>query len=498
MGTEQRFRDCRIAYAAERPGQPFLVNENRTVTAAQAEAVIQKLSTFFRCCGMRKGTVVALRITRTIQGALLFLALQDVEACTILTDAHRPVREEAEACAQSITAEYLISEKEDLQDGACFFENWCMTQKRTERQTEKQVAGSGGIVIFTSGSTAKSKAVLLGQKQFLENIRGTEALGGYQEQDRALALLPMNHIFGLALLFGAVILQHTLFFPEHTDVQYLLHCVETYRLTRMNGIPSVYQAMAEACAGYDLSTLRYGLIGGAPSTPEQFCAIEKRLGMTLIPVYGMSECIGISCASWRDGLEQRSCGVGPFYKENTGKIIKADGTEAAIGEEGEICVKGPAQMTGYLNEEEAGSGVDAEGFLHAGDLGYLDAQCWLHISGRKKEIFIRNGYCISFRKIEEALLQIPEVREAAVVALDDPKVGEIPAAMVVLYDAESCETLHEKLKKSEKLTRQELPEWIVSCDFLPKTASGKTDKQKIRYLLEKGWKDAAKAGGWNG
>jgi fatty-acyl-CoA synthase/long-chain acyl-CoA synthetase len=245
----------------------------------------------------------------------------------------------------------------------------------------------------------------------------------------------------------------------------------------MNGVTSLYLAMSDRSREYDLSSLRAGFIGGAPWTQEQFYKIEASLGITLIPVYGMSECIGISCASYLDPVEKRSGGVGRFYSMNIGKIISEDGSESPQGTEGEICTCGPSRMLGYYGEP-----LEENDLIPTGDIGYLDDSDTLHITGRKKEIIICNGNNLSPLRIEQALLSIPGVSAAAVVGLPDEVKGEVPWAMVV-YPGEIEMELFPLLKKL--LTKNELPAGILSVDALPMTTSGKPDKQNIREVLGK-------------
>lgn len=155
---------------------------------------------------------------------------------------------------------------------------------------------------------------------------------------------------------------------------------------------------------------------------------------------------------------------------NTGKILRADGTEADLMEEGEICVTGPARMWGYY-----GHPMPREELLHTGDLGFLDADGLLHLTGRKKDIIIRNGNNLSPRRIEQALLALPGVKEAVVVSIPDARQGEVPAAMVAADAA--LAPLHPALAKNE------LPVLYHFTDHLPMTASGKPDRQKIREVL---------------
>ena len=323
--------------------------------------------------------------------------------------------------------------------------------------------------------------MVLSQYNLISNIFDAEPLGDYRSGDIALGALPLEHVFGLVLLIGAAVLGYSIYFPECTDTSCILDTVSRERITRMNGVPSLYLAMAEQQAGYDLSSLRVGFIGGGPCTPKQFVLIENILDMTLIPAYGMSECVGITSASYRDPQVIRACSVGKFYARNTGKILLEDGQEAALCQEGEICVDSHTRMIGYY-----GDMAPRGELLHTGDLGYLDSEGFVHISGRKKDIIIRSGVNLSPRKIEEGLLSIPGVEDAAVIGLPDEAKGELPWAMAVCRkDLRSAvwPALQEKLAKNE------LPAGIFYVDSLPLTSSGKPDKPKISEVLAK-WKQA--------
>ena len=197
--------------------------------------------------------------------------------------------------------------------------------------------------------------------------------------------------------------------------------------------------------------------------------------MTLVSAYGMSECIGITCSDAREPSSIRGSGVGRFYSLNTGMILKEDGTAASAGEIGEVCVNGPTRMWGYWGRKMA-----EDELLHTGDLGYLDESGILHLTGRKKELIIRNGRNLSPKKIEDAILSLPGVRAAAVVGLPDVQTGEAPYAMVCgSVDWEALRLL---------LPKNELPAGILYSDRIPMTASGKPDKMQIREVLEK-WKN---------
>lgn len=469
-------------YAGEFPDKKFLGDANGWLTVEQALEQAQRCAGRLEELGVREGELVALRAYRTAETILVLLSLQLLGAVAVLTEPRSEVEPFLDRCAVPVPVKCILERKE---------EGFVLRRPGTaEGQALSGLFASGprltvpasrdsrepGFLIFTSGSTGKSKAVMLSQYNLINNLVDSHPLGYYDETDVALGALPLDHVFGLVLLCGCAVLRYALYLPEKTDIPSILDTIEAEGITRMNGVPSLYLAMAEQKGERKLSSLRAGFIGGGPCTPEQFCRIEGELGMTLIPVYGMSECIGVACASYTDPQAVRAAGVGPFYSMNTGVILLEDGTPAPVGTEGEICVDGPARMVGYY-----GDSAPRTPYFHTGDLGFLDENGVLHISGRKKEIIIRNGVNLSPVRIEQALLSLPGVTAAAVVGLPDEKSGELPWAMVVGTGG-TQEAWRQAL--APLLTKNELPAGILCVEALPMTPSGKPDKQRIREVLK--------------
>lgn len=462
-------------YALACPEKKLLGSPALWLSAGQTLTMVESIAWELNRLGVKPGDLVALRTFRTVASALIMLAFQAVGAIGVLTDPRKEPLESLGSCDVEIPVKAVV-------DGGVFTD--CATGEKTPFDVfslpenpwpdQHLDAKEPGFIIFTSGSTGKSKPVMLSQYNLVNNLVDSEPLGDYSQSDIALGALPMDHVFGLVLLAGTVVLRYAMYLPENTDLNTILSSIEREGITRMNGVPSLYLAMAEQGSAHDLSTLRAGFLGAAPSTMEQFRQMEQALSMTLISVYGMSECIGISCASYKDPWQSRATGVGPFYSMNTGRILKNDGTEAAQGEIGEICVRGPARMVGYYPER-----MDESEFFRTGDLGYLDKQGTLHISGRKKDIIIRNGNNLSPRKIEEAMLSIPGVEEAVVVGIPNAMQGEVPCAMAISTLAE----LELIALLSGRLAKNEIPVGIQIVEEIPFTPSGKPDKQRIREVL---------------
>ena len=481
-------------YAAQCPDKRFLFDEGRRYTVEEAYREALAIGNRLYAYGIKAGSTVALRCTRALDTCLIYLALQMMGAVALLTDPHQNV--EGFLRDAGTRAEFLITNERAGHDISANG-NWevssygplgigCPAGEETRTFPTVKDLHAPATVVFTSGSTGKGKGVMLSQYNLVNHIRNFSVSGCYLETDVSVELLPVHHVFGLAVLLMGLIKRYCIFFPKTVDIKYAAECMEAHKITRLDGVPSFALALAEhhRNTSFCAESLRVGVLGGAPSTKAQFDFIEQELGIQLLPVYGQSECIGITGADETQSGSVRSSTVGKFLPMNEGFILDESDAEVPLGEEGEICVKGPAVMLSYLGDEEATrEAIDGEGRLHTGDLGWLDEEGNLHISGRKKDIIIRNGNNISARKIEEALHTLEAVSRAAVVGVQHEKWGEIPCALVVLKDGRA--TSEETVKKAlvPRLAKNELPEKILFAQTLPLTSSGKPDKQRIRELF---------------
>ena len=491
---EKSILDYFQEYAAQCPDKRFLFDEGRCYTVAGAYQEAAAIGSRLTAYGVRAGCTVALRCTRALDTCLIYLTLQMMGAVALLTDPHQGVEEFLSAAGTG--AEFLITnERAGL--GISANGSWEVVG-RGPLETACPARGEGhtfpvvkdvhapATVVFTSGSTGKGKGVVLSQYNLVNHIRNFSVSGCYWETDVSAELLPVHHVFGLAVLLMGLIKRYCIFFPRTVQIQYVGECIESHQITRLDGVPSFALALAEhhRNAGFRADSLRVGVLGGAPSTKAQFDFIEQELGIKLLPVYGQSECIGITGADETQSGSVRSSTVGKFLPMNEGAILDENGAEVPLGQGGEICVKGPAVMLGYLGDEEATlEAIDGEGQLHTGDLGWLDEEGNLHISGRKKDIIIRNGNNISARKIEEALHRLEVVSRAAVVGVGHEKWGEAPCALIVLKNGHTVSEEEVIKSLSEHLEKYEIPEKILFAETIPLTSSGKPDKRKIRNLF---------------
>ena len=442
-------------YAYDTPNKKMLFDEEIGYSAKEFLFSVEECANSLYNDGVREGEYVAIKCERAVDTVIWFFAVQILGAVAVMIDPHSDT--------EKVLSENKIRGAKRINGNAV---EKCL--KRPERVfTTINDSRKSTIIIFTSGSTGSNKAVMLSQYAFINNALGTYPLGDYKEEDIGLGVLPLFHVFGMAMLFTMVVLKHIVFIPKSADVEYLAECIERYQITRMNGVPTLYNSLAQFAEKYDFSSLRCGLIGGAPCGSEKFNELEKRLKITLLPVYGMSECVAVSCASYKDNAEIRSACVGKIYSMN----------EVHFDDDGEISVKSPAMLNGYLNGE---SGFSDDGFFHTGDLGSLDADGYLHIDGRKKEIIIRNGNNISIVQIENKIAMLPCVHETAVLGIAHSVCGEVPCAALVLKKEFNLSAEEILIELKEVLTKIEMPEKIIVLPELPLTSSGKPDKQKMK------------------
>lgn len=482
-------------FSAEQGSDLFLFDETRRYSAADTFSEAIAIGNHLYTLGIRQGSLVALRCTRSVDAYLIYLALEFLGAAAVLTDPHLPVDVFFEQTGIPILPDLTIT-NEAADKGLSANGNWeVIGHGRLEigypaRQEPRRFPVGRDLkapatIVFTSGSTGKGKGAMLSQEALLQYAVDSVQCPWHLPGDVAIVTIPTHHGFGLCLLGAAFVARYALFFPEDMRPDYVLSCIEQYRITRINAVPSYFYALARTneLHNRNLTSLRTGFTAGAPIIPEQHRYIERILGITLHPLYGMSESISISCTAPSDPPECRATTVGRFHRD-AGCILDRQGNILPQGMEGEICVSGPAIMCGYYGDSETTrQTIDDRGRLHTGDLGYLDQQNYLHISGRIKDIIIRNGVNLSPARIEAAIRSIPGVEQAAVVGVRHEMLGEAPCALVVMKPG--CSITAEGLKKKlrDRIPKNEIPVAVQFGPAIPLNPIGKPDKQKIKEIF---------------
>lgn len=482
-------------YAAQQGSSRFLFDENRVYTVEETFREAIAIANRLHALGIGDGTEVALRSTRSLDAYLIFLALEFLGATAVLTNPHQTVEAFLNDASVPVMPPFVIT-NESAKGGIAANGDWVIAGHGSleicypARLEEPHFCPgrnllAPAVVVFTSGSTGKNKGAMLSQQALLQYALDSTVQPWHAPDDIAIVTLPTQHGFALCLLITAFVARYAMFFPMDMHAEYVLECIEKYHITRINGVPSFFYVLARANEGQnrDVRSLRTGFTAGAPIIPRQHRYIEQVLGITLHPLYGMSESISISCTSPLDSLEKRTTTVGKFHR-NAGCILDANGNELPTGQEGEICVSGPAILCGYYHDDEATQqAIDGQHRLHTGDLGFVDDEGYVHISGRIKDIIIRNGINLSPARIEKSICNVPQVESCCVVGVRHEMLGEAPCALVVLRAGSQMTA--EELKRTllTQMPKNQVPVTILFGDHIPLNKIGKPDKEKVKSLF---------------
>jgi acyl-CoA synthetase (AMP-forming)/AMP-acid ligase II len=340
-------------------------------------------------------------------------------------------------------------------------------------------------VLFTSGTTGAPKGVLMTHAQTLRQFSDWCDMTGLRTGDRYLIVNPFFHMFGYkaglltSLMQGATIIPKAVF-----DVDDVLRTVGKESVTVLPGPPTLYQSILDHPDrdGFDLSTLRIAVTGAADIPVDLIRRLHEELPFsTIITGYGLTEAGTVTGTDPDDDFETIATTVGRARPGLELRIADDDGVPVALGESGEVLVRGYSVMRGYLDDPvETAHAIDGEGWLRTGDLGTLDARGCLRIVGRKKDMFIVGGFNAYPAEIENLLLEHPAVGRVAVVGVPDARLGEVGMAFVVV--APGAELQPDELVGWARtaMANYKVPRTVEIVDDLPVNAAGKVEKDVLR------------------
>ena len=352
---------------------------------------------------------------------------------------------------------------------------------------------SAGEVIniqFTSGTTGNPKGAALTHHNILNNANQVAAGMRLSETDRLCIPVPMYHCFGMVLgKLACVTRGATAIFPDEAfEPGAVLETVETERCTALHGVPTMFIAELEHpdFGQYDLSSLRTGIMAGAPCPVEVMKKVMSRMHMSEVLIaYGQTECSPVNHMTLADDpLEKRVNTVGRAGPHLEVKIVDEAGQTVPIGTAGDICARGYAVMQGYWEDpERTAETVDADGWLHSGDLGVMDQDGYVAIVGRLKDMIIRGGENIYPREIEEFLFTHPDIQDAKVIGVPDEKYGEEVCAWIRLRQGAKLDEDAIRAFCKDHIAYFKVPRYIRLVDDFPMTVTGKVQKFKMRETM---------------
>ena len=342
-----------------------------------------------------------------------------------------------------------------------------------------------GVIMFTSGTTGKPKGAMLSHRNMMQSILSYVDLLHLDSKEVAVLPIPAFHITGLICVLGVFIhIGGTTVLRPSFDPADTLAAVERHRATHFHAVPTVFIALTRAMEEFrgDATTLRTALCGGGFITDEAVRAFKERLpGLEFRPVYGLTETSGAGVGFPCDYLSvDKKTAAGKALPVAEVFVADTAGNRLNVGETGEICIRGPSVVRGYY-----GMGDLPEGVLRTGDVGKMDADGFIYVLDRIKDSINRGGEKIFSLEVENAIMEMGCIRQAAVFALPDTYYGEIVAAAIVVKD--DCSATEQQMRDflSGRLAKFKIPERLFFVDTLPVSASNKILKSKLRERFAK-------------
>jgi acyl-CoA synthetase (AMP-forming)/AMP-acid ligase II len=329
-------------------------------------------------------------------------------------------------------------------------------------------------IIYTSGTTGRPKGVMMNHLQTLRLYEEWCDLNDLREGDRYLIVNPFFHTFGYkagcvaSLIRGATIVPVPVF-----DVDAVVDLIERERITMLPGPPTLYHSLLAVKDKEKLATLRAGVTGASDIPVELIHRVHDELPFKTVNTgYGLTECGTVTLSRPGDSFDDVATTVG----------VPCDGVEVRVADDGEVLVRGYTVMQGYLDDPAAtAEAIDADGWLHTGDVGELTETGRLRIVGRKKDMFIVGGFNAYPAEIEDFLLEHPAVAQAAVIGVPDDRMGEVGKAFVVLRSSSEVLGADDLIDWSrQRMAGFKVPRYVQFLDELPMNATGKVVKDRLR------------------
>jgi fatty-acyl-CoA synthase len=347
---------------------------------------------------------------------------------------------------------------------------------------------------YTSGTTGHPKAGVLthGQLEYVVCNHLCDLMPDTTERDVSLVVAPLSHGAGIHALPQIARGAPTVLMPsERLDCEEAWRLIERYRVTNMFTVPTILTMLTrhDAIDHYDHSSLRYVIYAGAPMYRADQVHVLRKLGKVIVQYFGMGEVTGNITVLPRElhDIDDNRMKVGSCGFPRTGMdvaILDMDGRHLPSGATGEICVRGPGVFAGYYNNPEATEQATRSGWFHTGDLGHVDEQGFVYITGRASDMYISGGSNVYPREIEEALLLHPAVAEACVVGMPHEKWGESGVAVLVLREGAHANEAELLAHLDGRLAKYKWPQHFAFWSELPKSGYGKVTKREVKRLLE--------------
>ena len=493
-----------LGRAGELADRPALIDgpSGRTLTYGQLEGLIASFAGGLAARGFGKGDVLAVLLPNLPEYSVVFHGTATVGGVnTTINPTYTPVEihyqlQDSGARLLVTIPLFLESASEAIEgtavdeiivlgeaEGATSFSEY-LGEPFTDH-ADVDVHEDVVVMPYSSGTTGLPKGVLLTHYNLVANLAQLEHVISHADNDVAVAVLPFFHIYGMQILMNAIVWDGaTSVTMPRFDLEEFLGIIQEHRVTHAYLVPPIVLALAKhpLIDKYDLSSLKRVFSGAAPLSAEVAEEAAARIGCEVVQGYGMTELSPVTHATPQGGYKPGSIGV-TISNTETRVIDPGSGQDLPLGEDGELWIRGPQVMKGYLNSPQAtAETIDGDGWLHTGDIGHADEEGHFYIVDRLKELIKYKGFQVAPAELEGLLLTHPAVADAAVIPVADDEAGEVPKAFVVLKPG--VEASGDELKEfvAGHVAHYKQIRIVEFVDAIPKSASGKI----LRRLLREG------------
>ena len=496
--------DAVLGRAQEYGDRPAMVDgvTGKEISYAQLDAMSRRVAAGLAELGIRHGDTVALYSPNTILYPVVFYGATRAGATVTTVNALYTADELHKQLVDSkakllVTISLFLPVATQAVEGTDVGEIFVCDSAEGYRSVMELVASTGpepdvtidpaedvAVLPYSSGTTGAAKGVMLTHRNIATNISQAEVMITVAEDERIIAILPFFHIYGLSVLMNLPLrLGATVVVLPKFDLQQFLTTLDEQKITRAFVAPPVVLALAKhpAVDSVDLSALKYVTSAAAPLDGELAEACAKRLGLpAILQAYGMTELSPGTHAVPQDDENPPPGAVGKLFPSTEMRLVGADGNDVGDEETGEIWIRGPQVMKGYLGRQaETDATIDPDGWLHTGDIGRVDERGYLYVVDRVKELIKYHGYQVPPAELEAVLLTDDRIADAAVIGVDVegnevPKAFVVPMPGVELTAADVMEYVAERVAPYKKVRQVEFIEAV------PKAASGKILRRELR------------------
>ena len=498
------FKELLARHVRQSGDMVVLKNEREAFTWADIDRASQIIAGDLAMLGVGKGAHVGICASNSINWIVTFYAVQKLGAIAMLMNPSQSAEEIGKVCAIGDVTTFCYGEiasmKEDMPflatikgvEGSkirnCYsirsslnlrtrFDEYEALEGRFENEVNPDAPS---VVIFTSGSTGKPKGVILSSYNLLNAAAVQVKMQRLTKEDMNLLIVPLFHILGLVVCFlPCAMTDAVLFVPDDIRTDTLIRAMNNEHCTLLHSVPTMIIALMnnKDFSADAFASLRCTYLAGAAATEAQLRMFREKLpGNHFMIAYGLSEMAPVSVTLYEDTDDHILHTVGRQVENISIRILnRATGEVCAPGEPGEILVQGFNLMTGYYKLPLQDQAIDKEGWLHTGDMGYLDEEGYLTLSGRYKELIIRGGENIMPSEVESAISELEIIESVKVIGVPSDFFGEEVGACVKLKDGASFDEAAVKAELMKRLAKYKVPSYFVVYDEFPMLGSGKID-----------------------